>query len=101
MPCQYLKDCSVIKQGQYKTGAEGWVLIKIVKMTPEKVRILVHTCYTTTNKNMKMHHVCKYTAPRKLMQEQCSNYIRISGELVHAADNNPDFLQKKERERER
>jgi hypothetical protein len=86
-----------MKRGQFETGAEGWVLIKIVKFIAEKIIILVHTCFTTTNKNVKMHHICKYTAPRMLMQELCNNHTRISGELIHAADNNPDFLKKKKK----
>jgi hypothetical protein len=66
----------------------------MVEMIEVKVRILVTDYCTMLSKALKIHCVCQYIVPRKLMQEQHDDCMRMSDELIKTADNCLEFLQK-------
>lgn len=53
---------------------------------------MVSNWYADFGKDPNMDQACKHIVERILMQNECDSHMRISGELISAADNGLDFF---------
>lgn len=49
------------------------------------------SCHTILIMDLNLHDICQYSISRMLMQEHCSDHVRISDELICAEDHNQDL----------